>query len=133
MTQDVNSLRPSGIKRKLYQSAAIAVETAGDYVAAYFPHGVTLRGIWFVPTVAVGTADCAIDIGIAQNGDTIIDGYVLATSGSAIGTAVDVFQTKGTNGGLIILPPGTTVWVQSDGVSTGGTGYFIFEYEDDSN
>ncbi len=133
MTYDADAIRPSGIRRKLMMSPAVAVETAGDYVAAHFPHGATLRGVWFVPTVAVGTADCAIDIGIAQNGDTIIDGYVLATSGSAIGTPVDVFQTKGTNGGLLVLATNAVVWVQSDGGSTGGTGYFIFEYEDRNN
>jgi len=133
MPYDADSIRPSGIRRKLIMTPSIAVETAGDYVGAYFPHGATLRGIWFVPTVAVGTADCAIDIGIAQNGDTIIDGYVLATSGSAAGTGVDVFQTKGTNGGVLVLAAGATVWIQSDGGSTGGTGHFVIEYEDRNN
>ncbi len=59
---DVNSLRPNGIKRKLTMSAAVAVETAGDYIVAYFPHGATIRGIWFIPTVALGTANSVIDI-----------------------------------------------------------------------
>jgi len=130
---DVDQLRPSGIKRKLTQSAAVAVETAGDYIIAHFPHGAKLIDILFVPTVAVGTADCAIDIGIAVNGDTIIDGIALAFTGSVAGTAVSVFQTKGTNGGLTVLAPGTTVWAQSDGGSTGGTGYFVIEYEDNNN
>lgn len=114
-------------------SPAVAVETAGDYPIAHFPHGAVIRGIWFVPTVALGTADSVIDIGIAKDGDTVIDGLTLAFATSAVGTAVDVFQTKGTNGGVTEVSAGVTIWVQSDGGSTNGTGHFITEYEDRNN
>jgi hypothetical protein len=130
---DVSSLRPNGIKRKLMMSPAVAVETAGDYVIGFFPHGATIRGIWFTPTVVLGTADSTIDIGIAKDGDTIIDGKVIGYAASALDLAVDVFQTKGTNGGVIEIAAGTTIWVQSDGGSTNGTGHFIIEYEDRNN
>ena len=130
MTYDANAIRPSGVRRKLYVSPSIAVETAGNYIAAYFPHGVTLKNIYFLPTVAVGTAPSIIDIGVASAGETILKDYSLTHTASVAGTAVDIFSA----GKLLqILPPGTTVWINSDGASTGGTGLFIFEYEDDSN
>lgn len=130
---DAETIRPNGIRRKLMMSPAVAVETAGNYIIGYFPHGATLRGIWFTPSVALGTADSVIDIGIAKDGDTIIDGKVIAYATSALDTAVDVFQTKGTNGGVIEIAAGTTIWVHSDGGSTNGTGHFIIEYEDRNN
>ncbi len=128
-----DEIRPSGIKRKLTMSAAVAVETAGDYIIAYFPHGATIRGIWFIPTVALGTANSVIDIADAKDGDTIIDGLALDYSTSAVGTPVDCFQTKGTNGGNTVVGPNSVIWVQSDGGSTNGTGYFVIEYEDANN
>ena len=130
---EVATLRPHGIKRKLVMSPLMAVETAGDMIGYYFPHGCKLLDILFVPTVAVGTAPSIIDVGVAQNGDTIIDGFSLTHTDSAAGTAVSIFQTKGTNGGLIDLPVGTTVWFQTDGSSTGGDGYFVIEYEDQNS
>lgn len=130
---EVSVLRPHGIKRKLIMSPAVAVETAGDYLIAHFPHGATIRGIWFIPTVALGTADSVIDIGIAKDGKTVIDGLTLAFSTSAVGTAVDVFQTKGTTGGVTVVSAGVSLWVQSDGGSTNGTGHFVVEYEDENN
>lgn len=130
---DADSIRPSGIRRKLMMSPAVAVETAGDYIIGFFPHGATIRGIWFTPSVALGTANSVIDIGIAKDGDTIIDGLAIDYSASAVDLAVDVFKTKGTNGGVVEIAAGTTVWVQSDGGSTNGTGHFIIEYEDRNN
>lgn len=130
---EADAIRPSGIRRKLMVTDVFAVETAGDYVIGYFPHGAVLRGIWFVPTVALGTADSTIDIGIAKDGDTVIDGKVLAYATSVVGTPVDVFQTKGTNGGVIELAANTVLWMQSDGGSTNGSGYFFVEYEDRNN
>lgn len=127
---DVNQLRPSGIKRKLYQSVAVAVETAGNYILAHFPHGAELLNIWFVPTVAVGTAPSIIDLGVASAGATILSDYSLSNSGSVAGTAVDIFSAGKL---LTTLPVGTTLWCNSDGASTGGTGYFVIEYEDQNN
>lgn len=130
MSYDANAIRPSGIRRKLLMSPAVAVETAGDYIAGHFPHGCRLIAIWFLPTVAVGTAPSIIDIGVAQDGKTIISTYSLTHTASAAGTAVDVGS-----GNILLyeLPTATTVWIQSDGASTGGTGHFIFEYEDSNN
>jgi len=130
MPYDANAIRPNGIKRKLYMSPAMATETAGDYIAAYFPHGCNLIAIWYLPTVATGTAPSIIDIGVAADGETIIKDYSLSHTASVAGTAVDVGS-----GNLLLtqLPVATTVWVQSDGASTGGTGHFIFEYEDNNN
>ncbi len=130
---EADSIRPSGIRRKLMMSPAVAVETAGDYLIGAFPHGATIRGIWFVTTVALGTSNSVIDIGIAKDGKTIIDGATLLYSGSAIGDFTDVFQTKGSTGGVTVLGANGQVWVQSDGGSTNGTGHFIIEYEDQNN
>jgi hypothetical protein len=130
---EVDTLRPSGIKRKLMMSPAVAVETAGDYIIGFFPHGAILRGIWFTPSVALGTANSVLDIGLAKDGDTIIDGFAMPYATSAVDTALDCFQTKGTNGGTVEIPAGKTIWAQSDGGSTNGTGYFIIEYEDANN
>ena len=127
---DVSQLRPAGIVRKLMMSPSMAMETTGDYIAGYFPHGCKNLKIYYVPTVAQGTAPSIIDIGVAQNGETIIKDYSLTHTDSAAGTAVDVSSG---NILLTVLPIGSTVWVQSDGASTGGTGHFIFEYEDGNN
>lgn len=127
MTMEAKDIRPQGIKRKLYQSAAVAVETAGNYILGYFPHGAELIGIWFVPTVAVGTAPSIIDLGVASAGETILANYSLTHTGSVAGTAVDIFSVAKL---LTTLPVGTTLWCNSDGASTGGTGYFVIEYED---
>ncbi|CAG0950633.1 MAG: hypothetical protein OIN86_13605 [Candidatus Methanoperedens sp.] len=130
---DVNTLRPSGIRRKLMMSAVHVVTTAGNYIIGHFPHGATLRGIWFVPTVALTVADEVMDIGITATGKTIIDAVTVPYTTSAIGTPVDIFQTKGTTGGLTELAAGATVWATPTGASTAGTGFFVIEYEDRNN
>lgn len=130
---DVNAIRPSGIKRKLMKSDVVAVETAGDYIIGYFPNGAVIRNIHFVTTVAIGTADCAVDIGIAKDGDTVVDGRVFAFTANAIGTVIDVFNTKGTNGVVTEVAAGGLLWAQSDGGSTNGSGFFVIEYEDRNN
>lgn len=130
---DVDQLRPSGIRRKIQVSAVHAITTAGNYIIAHFPHGAILRGIWFVPTVAVTVADEVVDIGITSTGDTIIDGITIGYAASVVGTPVDLFQTKGTNGGLKELAAGATVWATPSGASTAGTGFFVTEYEDRNN
>jgi hypothetical protein len=127
MPIDASQLRPNGVRRKIIQSVAVAVETAGNYILAHFPHGCNLIGIWFVPTVAVGTAPSILDLGVASAGETVLKDYSLTHTGSTAGTAVDIFSTGKL---LTVLPPGTTLWCNSDGASTGGTGYFIIEYED---
>lgn len=130
---DINQLRPNGIKRKTIVSPTYEITTAGDYPIAMLPHGGRILGIWFVPTVALTVADEVVDIGIAVNGDTVIDGFVVPNATSVVGTAVDIFQTKGTNGGLVQIDPLTTLWAQSSGASTAGTGFFVVEYEDNNN
>ncbi len=127
MTFDVKDIRPHGIARKLYRSATVAVETAGNYILGYFPHGARLLYIYFVPTVAVGTAPSIIDLGTASAGEQVLKDYSLTNVGSAAGTAVEIFSTAGL---IIDLPLDTTLWCNSDGASTGGTGYFVIEYED---
>lgn len=130
---NADSIRPSGIRRKLMKSDVVAVETAGDYIIGYFPNGAVIRNIHFVTTVAIGTADCSVDIGVAKDGDTVVDGRTFAYSGNAIGTVIDVFNTKGTNGGVTEIAPGGLLWAQSDGGSTNGSGFFVIEYEDRNN
>ncbi len=130
---EVESLRPNGIKRKLMKSDTHVITTAGNYIIGHFPHGAKLLGLWFVPTVAITVADEVVDVGITITGDTIIDGVTIAYATSVVGTAVDIFQTKGTNGGLIQLAPGATVWATPSGASTAGTGFFVIEYEDNNN
>ena len=130
---NVDQLRPNGIKRKVIVSPTYAITTAGDYPIATLPHGGKILGIWFVPTVALTVADEVVDIGIAPDGDTVIDGFVVPYATSAIGTAVDIFQTKGTNGGVTNVGALTTLWAQSSGASTAGTGFFVTEYEDNNN
>jgi hypothetical protein len=131
--KEVDSFRPSGIKRKTIVSPTHVITTAGDYPIAMLPHGGRLLGVWFVPTVALTVADEVVDIGIAVDGDTVIDGFTVPYASSVVGTAVDIFQTKGTNGGLIQIAPLTTLWAQSSGASTAGTGFFVIEYEDNNN
>ena len=97
------------------------------------PHGGKLLGAWIVMTTAATTADDTLDLGIAKDGDTIIDGYTLAYDGSAIGDVLDIFQTKGTNGGVVDIAAGTIIWVQVAGTGTAGAGYLVVEYEDISN
>lgn len=130
MTIDVKALRPAGIRRKLYMSPAVAVETAGDYILAHFPNGAEILNIWFVPTVAVGTAPSIIDLGVAAAGATILSNYSLTNTASVAGTAVDIFSVGKL---LTTLPKGTTLWCNSDGASTGGTGHFVIEYEDQND
>lgn len=133
MTTEVDSLRPNGIKRKLLRTPIFDYTTAGDYHIGYFPHGAKLLGMWSVTTTAITVADETIDIGIAKDGDTVIDGLALAYSGSAIGDAVDIFQTKGTNGGVTQIAVGGSLWLQTSGASTAGQGYIVVEYEDNNN
>ncbi len=130
MAVDVNNIRPNGIRRKLFMSPAVAVETAGNYILAHFPHGAEILNIWFVPTVAVGTAPAIIDLGVASAGETVLANYSLTNTASVAGTAVDIFSAGKL---LTTLPPGTTLWCNSDGASTGGTGHFVIEYEDNNN
>lgn len=129
MTIEAKDIRPNGIRRKLYMSPAVAVETAGNYILGYFPHGAKVFGIWFLPTVAVGTAPSIIDLGVASAGETILKDYSLTHVASVAGTAVDIFSAGKL---LTTWPVGTTLWCNSDGASTGGTGHFVIEYEDDN-
>jgi hypothetical protein len=128
MTVDASELRPHGIRRKLAYSPSIAVETAGNYMAAHFPHGAKVLGIYFVPSVAVGTAPSIIDVGTTSAGVDIVENYSLTHTASVAGTGVQVT-------GLIssVLPKGTTLWINTDGASTGGTGIFVIEYEDQND
>lgn len=128
MTIDASELRPHGIRRKLAYSPSIAVETAGNTLATYFPNGARILGIYFVPSVAVGTAPSIISIGIASAGAEIVLNYSLTHVASVAGTGVQVTGLL-----LPVLPKGTAVWINTDGASTGGTGFFIFEYEDQNN
>lgn len=114
-------------------SAVHVVTTAGNYIIGHFPHGARLLGVWFVPTVALTVADEVVDIGITSTGDTIVDGITIGYAASVVGTPVDIFQTKGTNGGTVELAAGATVWATPSGASTAGTGFFVVEYEDRNN
>jgi hypothetical protein len=130
---DANAIRPSGIKRKLIRCPDFSITTAGNYLCASFPRGATIRGIWFTPTTALTVADEVLDIGITTSGDTIIDGKVIPYASSAVGTPVEVFAVKGTNGGLAVLPELTSVFCTPSGASTAGAGYLTIEYEDTNN
>lgn len=127
MSYDADAIRPSGIRRKLMMSPAVAVETASNTIIAYFPHGAEIRNIYFVPTVAVGTAPSILDLGVASAGETILKDYSLTNTGSVAGTAVDIFSAGKL---LTTIPANTCIWCNTDGASTGGTGYFVIEYED---
>ncbi len=130
---DADAIRPNGIKRKLLMSPEFTISSAGDFIIGYFPHGAVIRGIWAITTVAITTADNVIDIGIAKDGDTVIDGKTLAYSASAIGDVTDVFQTKGSNGGLTEVAVGGTLWLQTDGGGDAGAIRIVVEYEDRNN
>lgn len=127
MTFDAKDIRPNGIRRKLYMSPAVAVETAGNYILGYFPNGARLLKIYFLPTVAVGTAPSIIDLGTASAGEEVLKDYSLTNTASVAGTAVEIFSSTAV---IRDLPLGTTLWCNSDGASTGGTGHFVIEYED---
>lgn len=127
MTTEAKDIRPHGLRRKILMSPVVAVETAGNYILGYFPHGAQLLNIYFVPTVAVGTAPSIIDLGVASAGETVLKDYSLTNTSSVAGTAVDIFSAGKL---LTTLPVGTTLWCNSDGASTGGTGHFVIEYED---
>ena len=127
MTFDAKDIRPNGIRRKLYMSPVVAVETAGNYILGYFPNGARLLKIYFLPTVAVGTAPSIIDLGTASAGEEVLKDYSLTNVASVAGTAVEIFSSAAV---IRDLPLGTTLWCNSDGASTGGTGYFVIEYED---
>lgn len=127
MTFDAKDIRPNGIRRKLYMSPAVAVETAGNYILGYFPNGARLLKIYFLPTVAVGTAPSIIDLGTASAGEEVLKDYSLTNTASVAGTAVEIFSSAAV---IRDLPLGTTLWCNSDGASTGGTGHFVIEYED---
>jgi len=133
MTIDIDSLRPHGVRRKILQSPAITLSTAGDFIIGYLPHGAKILGMWAVTTTALTTAASVIDIGVAQNGDTIIDGKSLTHTASAIGDVTDIWQTKGTNGGLVDIPTGILLWLQTDGGSDAGAVIVVTEYEDRNN
>jgi hypothetical protein len=128
MTIEASDLRPHGIRRKLVYSPSIAVETAGNTLAAYFPHGAKINAIHFVPSVAVGTAPSIIDIGTASAGEQIVKDYSLTHVASSAGLGVELTGIL-----LPVLPAGTSVWINTDGASTGGTGIFVIEYEDQNN
>lgn len=130
---EANSIRPSGIQRKMVQSGILQLNEAGDHIVAMFPHSVRLLNIFVTVTTALTTADETIDIGIAKDGDTVIDGKVMAYDGSAVGDVLDVFQVKGTNGGVIDVPAGSIIWLQVEGTGTAGEGIVTVEYVDNSN
>ncbi len=133
MTVDVAALRPHGIKRKVLQSDIMDLSTAGDHPAILMPHGGHLLGMWIVVTSAFTNANETIDIGTSKDGDDIIDGATIQYSGSAVGDVLDIFQDKGSNGGLIDIPANTVIWLQTAGASSNGKGYLVIEYEDNTN
>jgi hypothetical protein len=130
---EVDSLRPNGIKRKLMMSANFSITTAGNYIIGHFPHGAKIIDIFFVPTTAITVADEVCDIGITATGKTIVDAITVPYLTSVVGTAVSIFQSKGSTGGLTVLAPGATVWITPTGASTAGAGFCVIEYEDNNN
>lgn len=132
---DVKELRPSGIKRKLLQSPVFDTSSAADFIIGYFPHGGIIRGIYLITTTALTAANANIDIGVAQNGDTIVDGYAIVQSTSAIGDILNITDQLGTNGlqANKVMPVGTTLWFQTDGGGDAGAVMVVIEYEDNNN
>ena len=126
-------IRPAGLQRKIMISDTFALSTAGDYIAGYFPNGARILGISIVTTVALTDAANVLDIGIAINGDTIIDGYSHTHTSSAIGDIEDMWATRGTNAAVINIPVGTLIWLQSSGGSTAGAGFIVITYTDPNN
>lgn len=128
-----NEIRPNGVRRKLIKSSITALQTAADIPLFYFPHGAKILNMHVVTMVALTTANAVIDIGVAKDGDTVIDGYAVVQSTSAIGDVLDIWNTKGTNGGVIDIPVGTLLWLQTNGGPDAGSVIVECEYEDISN
>lgn len=136
--EDVNALRPSGIKRKIITSPLIDGDGASgtDYVVAHFPHGAFLHSMKVVPTggaLSVNASSTALDIGIAADGDTVIDGFAL-TDSQALGVGAEMINSPGTNGGLRNIAPGTTLFCEIVTQDADGADFVIVtEYEDNNN
>jgi len=135
--REVDELRPSGIKRKLIVSPLIdtAAATGTDYPVAHFPHGAKLLSLKTCPVSALSAnaSSTTLDLGVAADGDTVIDGFAL-TDSQAIGVVAEMINTPGTNGGLKVIPVNTTIFcevVLQD--ADGGKLVIIVEYEDQNN
>lgn len=139
MPRDVNELRPSGIKRKIMHSIEqlnTQDTTLIDRIVGYFPHGAKIIKIGYMVHTTAGSANASstsLNIGVASGGDTIIDGFPLVDS-EAIGHYTDMTDTPGTNGGLKVIPPGSTVFVEHVTADVdGGKLSVVIEYEDENN
>lgn len=135
---EVNSLRPSGIKRKIQISPLIDGDgaTGTDYLVAHFPNGAKLLGMYVLPQAALSAnaSSTTLDIGIAADGDTVIDGFALTDSQAQGVPSGNMLNSPGTNGGLRILAKGITLFceiVLQD--VDGGDFVIVTEYEDENN
>lgn len=132
---DVNSLRPSGIKRKIMKSESIVTTSAANNVIGYFPHGAKLISIGWLAFAAqsANASATTLDIGVASGGDTIIDGFAL-TDSKGQGLYTEMINTPGTNGGTRTLDAGATLWCETiTADADGGAIQIIVEYEDNSD
>lgn len=136
---EADAIRPSGIRRKLVNSALCDGDGASglDIALAHFPHGATLLGMFVVPTAAAFSANASsttLDIGIAADGDTVVDGFALTDSQGQGVASANMLNSPGTNGGLRVLPPGTTLFCEIVTQDADGTDFIIvIEYEDRNN
>ncbi len=131
MATDVNTLRPSGIKRKIIISPSFSTHQIDgtDAVVAYFPHGATLNEMYCL-ALSAGSANASsssVHIGVAASGKTIVDTHTLKDA-QAVGEAVAMTLVER------VLPVGTTLFVQlNTDDADGGNICFVIEYEDKNN
>lgn len=131
---NADEIRPAGIKRKIIISEP-RVLTSGSGVPSilgYFPNGAHIISMHQVNfgLQSANASSTTLNVGLADAGDTIIDGFPLTNDG-AIGAAYNMKDTPGTNGGIIDVPVGGTVfWEHSTDDVDGGKVTVEMEYED---